>query len=1047
MNWKLFSIVIVLVIAAQAQTVRGVIGGVVTDPAQAPIKGAQVTLTNDETGEQRTAHADSQGEFTFPMVAPGRYTIEAEQSGFQKLPQHVILEVDQDIQVRVPMVTGNPTVVDVAATPVLLRTETSAIGGVIDNRTITGIPLDGRNFYELSLLLPGVSPPAQGSAGSVRGAFAIEVNGAREDANNFLLDGAYNGDPKLNGVGVTPPVDAIREFEVAASTYDATFGRNAGGQVSVVTQSGTNQVHGTAYEFFSNAALNARNFFDPADQPDPRYQRNQFGATIGAPIKKNRTFFFGDFQITRLAAGQTQVTNVPTAQERVGNFANSGLTAIDPTSGQPIQGNALPSYFLDPIGLAIAARYPLPNYNAGGANYVSSPIETDHQDQFDIRVDHALTSNEHLFARFSFVDDALFTPFAGSSGDSLLPGYGLIVPSRSQNAALGETHVSSRGFVNELRIAFNRVSNGDFQQGYANGAGANINQQLGLPELSTNPRDFGMSLVSVAGFSPIGDEDTSPEHGTTNTYQISDIVTSVRGRQIIKYGIDVRYTQENAYRDVEARGFLDFDGIYTGNPLEELLLGLPTDTGGAVMNNPEHLRTHSLNFFANETWRIKPNLTLTWGARWEYNSPAVDASNRANLYNPATGTLVPVGQNGFPRSGYNPVYINAAPSAGIAWSPKGHSSTVIRAAYGIHYDQSSLAPSEGLYFSAPYYVLNVYFPIQGVFTPSLSNPFPSNFPYPYPASATAFQRDLQTPYYQQWNFGIQQQIGKSRVLEVAYVGTKGTHLIDSRDINQPQPSTNPDFERPNPEFADINIIESGANSIYNSLQARLEQRLSHGLSLLASYTYSKSIDDASGFFSTAADPNFPQNSYDLRAERGLSDFDIRNRFVLSYAYDLPFAKGHRWIGGWQSFGVITIQSGQPFTVALLPTTDNANVGQGELGFGANQRPNVVGNAGLSNPGPQEWFNTLAFATAPYGQFGNAGRNILEGPGLDTVDFSIVKNTRFRERLNTQFRAEFFDLLNHTNFNLPDSFVGSATFGQILSSRDPRRVQFGLKFRF
>ena len=1047
MNWKLVSIVTALVIAAQAQTVTGVIGGVVNDQAQAPVMGAQVTLANDETGEHRNTTSDSHGEFTFALVAPGRYTIDAEARGFHKLPTHLVLEINQEIQIVVPVIVGEISAVEVASIQPLLRTETSAIGGVIDNRTITGIPLDGRDFYQLSLLLPGVFPPAQGSAGSVRGAFAIEVNGAREDANVFLLDGVYNGDPKLNGVGVTPPVDAIREFEVAASTYDATFGRNAGGQVSVVTQSGTNQVHGTGYEFFSNAALNARNFFDPANQPDPAYRRNQFGATIGAPIKKNRTFFFGDFQITRLAAGQTQVTNVPTAQERVGNFANSGLVAIDPTSGQPIPGNALPSYYINPIGLAIAARFPLPNYNSGGANYVSAPIETDHQDQFDIRLDHAVNAKEHVFSRFSFADDNLFTPFGGSSGDSLVPGYGLIVPSRAQNAALGATHVFTPTLLNEARLAFNRVSNGDYQQGFAQGAGANLNQQVGIPNVSGNPRDLGLSLISVNGFSPIGDDDTAPEHGTTNTYQFADNATWIHGRHIVKFGTDIRVLQENAYRDVEARGFLEFEGIYTGNPLEELLLGLPTDTGVAVMNNPEHLRSHSLDFFVNDTWRVRPNLTLTAGLRYEYNSPAVDAANRANLYNPATGSLVPVGQNGFPAAGYNADYHNFAPQLGIAWSPKAHSSTVVRAAYGIHYDQSSLAPGEGLYFSAPYYTLNVYFPIEGLFTPSLSNPFPSNFPYPYPASATAFQRNLQTPYYQQWNFGIQQQIGKYEVLEVAYVGTKGTHLIDSRDINQPQPSTNPNYERPNPEFADVNIIESAANSIYHSLQVRFQQRLFAGATFLASYTYSKSIDDASGFFSTTADPNFPQNSYDLSAERGRSDFDIRHRFVESFAYDLPIARNHRWLGGWQTFGVITLQTGQPFTVALLPDDDNANVGQGELGFGANQRPNVVGNPGVPNPGASEWFNTAAFAPAPYGKFGNAGRNILSGPGVTNVDFSIVKNTKLAERLNMQFRAEFFDLFNTTNFNLPDSFLGSATFGQVLSAQAPRRVQFGLKFRF
>ena len=372
---------------------------------------------------------------------------------------------------------------------------------------------------------------------------------------------------------------------------------------------------------------------------------------------------------------------------------------------------------------------------------------------------------------------------------------------------------------------------------------------------------------------------------------------------------------------------------------------------------------------------------------------------------------------------------------------------MIRAAYGIHYDQSSLAIGEGLYFSAPYYNLNVYYPIQGLYNLSLSNPFPSNFPYPYPASATAFQRDLRTPYIQQWNFGVQRQLGKSRVAEIAYVGSKGTRLIDSRDINQAHPSTNPNNLRPNPYFSDVDIIESQGNSIYHSLQARFEQRLSKGLSALASYTYAKSIDDASGFFTTTGDPNFPQNSYKLSAERGRSDFDIRQRFTVSYAYDLPIATGHRWLGGWQSFGVLTFQTGTPFTVALLADNDNSNTGFSNLGYGANNRPNVVGNPHLANPSAQEWFNTAAFAVAPYGTFGNAGRNFLDGPGLATVNFSIVKNTRATERLNIQFRAEFFNLLNRTNFNLPDNFVGSPTFGQITSAQDPRRTQLALKFLF
>jgi len=698
---------------------------------------------------------------------------------------------------------------------------------------------------------------------------------------------------------------------------------------------------------------------------------------------------------------------------------------------------------LNSIGLGIAALYPAPNRNVPGANLVSSPSLTDSLNKFDVKLDQTLRDSEFLIVRYSFADDGTFEPFAGSSGDPTVPGYGLHIPSRSQNATLDERRVFSPWMLNDLRLTLNRVSNGDYPQGQ----GSSINHQLGLPELSANPRDWGMTLISVNGFSPIGDEPTSPEHGTTNTYQLADTVTWQPGRHVLKFGWDLRLLQQNAYRDIESHGFFNFTGLLLGNPLEELLLGAPTETGGATENNPQHLRTHSYDFFAADTWRVRPSLSLTLGLRYEYNSPAVDAANRADAYNPATGSLVQLGQDGFPRGGYNPDYRNFAPRIGLAWSPGGHNTTALRAAYGIYFDQSSLAPGEGIYFSAPYYKFNVYYPVPGLVNLSLTNPFPSNFPFPYPGSAIAFQRNLRTPYMQQWNFGVQLQLGYARVIEIAYVGSKGTHLVDSRNINQPQPSINQPNPGPNPNYSEIDIIESQANSTYHSLQARFQQRLWQGLSMLASYTFAKSIDDASGFFNTTGDPNFPQNAYDLSAERGRSDFDIRQRFTLSYGYDLPLLKGHRRLGGWQSYGVIAFQTGAPFTVALLPDDDNANTGISQLGFGAGDRPNVVGNPRLSIPTASEWFNTAAFAVPPYGHFGNAGRDILDGPGLRTVNVSIVKNTALTERINLQFRTEFFNALNRTNLNLPDNFVGSPTFGQVVSAQDPRRVQLALKLLF
>jgi hypothetical protein len=371
---------------------------------------------------------------------------------------------------------------------------------------------------------------------------------------------------------------------------------------------------------------------------------------------------------------------------------------------------------------------------------------------------------------------------------------------------------------------------------------------------------------------------------------------------------------------------------------------------------------------------------------------------------------------------------------------------VVRSGYGIYYDQSALATGEGLYFNAPYFNFQLFFPF-GQLPLSLSDPFPANFPIPVPSSALAIQRNLRTAYAQQWNVNLQQELGRDRILEVAYAGSKGTKLLGARDENQPLPSPLQPNPRPVPQFADIDILESRGDSTYHSLQARFQQSLSRGLTALASYTWSKSIDDASSFFSSAGDANFPQNSRHTRADRGLSNFDLRHRFSLSYSYDLPFGKG-RLLGGWQTFGIWTFQTGRPFTVDLLPTLDNSNTGQSILGFGgSNERPNVLRPAALSKPSAGRWFDTQAFTLPPFGSFGNAGRNILTGPGYQSINVSIVKNARIAERASLQFRAEAFNFLNHTNLDLPNIFFGSPAFGSIQSSQTPRRIQFGVKILF
>jgi hypothetical protein len=1052
---SLFLVIIALLLpaAVTAQTYRASFRGIVYDERRAVITGAKVTLLNKETGEARTVTSDDEGKYAITSLAAGRYELSVEVTNFRKHVEEVELLVNQDQRADVTLLVApvGDFNIELFFNPQLKR-DSASLGTVIENRQVTGLPLDGRNFYELSLLVPGAVPPAQGSAGSARGDFSFSVNGAREDANNFLLDGVYNVDPKLNTFGVRPSVDAIREFEMLTSTYDASFGRNPGAQVNVILNSGSNDFHGSLFEFHRNAAFDARNFFAPASEPKPKYLRNQFGGSIGGPIKHDRTFFFVDYEGTRSREGITRITNVPTAQERAGNFTQSLFgVPTDPFTGQPFPGGIIPDFRINEVGRAIAALYPLPNRNDPFQNFVSSPTLRDDNDSFDARVDHNLTDRANLTARYSFGERDLFEPFTGAAF-SLVPGFGDTVKRRSQNAMGALTLVLTPNLVNESRVAFNRVAAAVTQEA------STINSEVGLPAISPRERDLGLSFITVTGFSPLGDEGNNPQNSVTNVYQVLNNASYVHGNHVIKFGADLRFSQQNAFRDVESRGRLQFSpfGQITGNALGDLLLGFPFLTSVARVDNPQQIRTESYNFFINDSFRVTPRLTITGGLRYEYNSPPVDAEDRANIYDVVTRSLVSVGTNGVPRSGFDADKNNFAPRVGFAWTIGSDQETVLRGGYGIYYDQSPLAPAEALYFNSPFFDNNIFFSLPGL-PLTLNDPFPSFFPFPLPDSALSIQRDLRTGYMHHWNFNVERQLGSKNMIEVAYVGSKGTKLLTARDINQPQPSVLPPglpfVPRPDPRFDDINLLESRGNSNYNALQARFQRRLSRGLSALVSYTWSKSIDDASNFFSSAGDPNFPQNSFDVAAERGRSNFDVRHRLSASYSYAFPFGRNQStdWtakvIGGWETHGIVTLQSGRPFTVALLSEIDNSGTGRSILGFGANDRPNLVGNPELSNPGTSQWFNTAAFAFPAPGTFGNAGRNILDGPGFQNMNAALVKNTHLSESVRIQFRAEAFNLFNHPNFNLPDNFLGSPTFGRITSARDPRHIQFGLKLLF
>ncbi len=1001
---SLFLIVLSLMLPATiaAQTHRASLRGTVYDPNQAAVTGAQVNLTSTATGDVRTTTTDSNGRFAITSLPSGEYEVTVEAASFNTHKEKIEVFVNQEQRLDVNLHVGTltPQIVESPFTE-LLKKDSASLGSVIENRQITGLPLDGRNFYDLSLLVPGAVPPAPGSAGSVRGDFAFSVNGAREDANNFLLDGVYNVDPKLNTFGVRPSVDAIREFEMLTSTYDASFGRNPGAQVNVILNSGSNDFHGSVFEFHRNAALDARNFFAPASEPKPKYIRNQFGGAIGGPIMRDRTFFFADYEGTRSREGITRVTNVPTALERAGNFSQSLFGAPgSPFPGISFDNGIIPEFLINPVGRAIANLYPLPNRNVPFQNFVASPILRDDNDSFDARVDHHLTSRAELTFRYSFGERDLFEPFTGPSF-SLVPGFGDTVGRRSQNGMAALNLVLTPNLINESRVAFSRVAALVTQEASV------LNSQVGLPTISPRERDLGLSFITITGFSPLGDEGNNPQNSVTNVYQFLNNWSYIRGNHLFKFGADLRFSQQNAFRDVESRGRLQFSpfGQITGNALADLLIGFPLLTSVARVDNPQQIRTESYNFFINDSYRITPRLTLNAGLRYEYNSPPVDAADRATIYDVATRTLVPVGTNGVPRSGFDADKNNLAPRVGFAWTLGEDEKTVLRGGYGIYYDQSPFAPAEALYFNSPFFDNNIFFSLPGL-PLTLNDPFPSFFPFPLPDSALAIQRDLRTGYMQHWNLNVERQLWRASVLEVAYVGSKGTKLLTARDINQPQPSVLPPglpfVPRPDPRFDDIDLLESRANSNYNALQVRFQQRLTRGFSALASYTWSRSIDDASNFFSSAGDPNFPQNSFNVAAERGRSNFDVAHRLSVSYSYAFPSRRYDGVLGtllnGWESYGIVTLQTGRPFTVALLSEIDNSGTGRSILGFGANDRPNLVGDPELSNQTTLQWFNTAAFAFPAPGTFGNAGRKYSGRTGISERERVVAEKHKANRAL-------------------------------------------------
>jgi Carboxypeptidase regulatory-like domain len=1018
-----------------AQVNTGSISGYVLDPSGKAIPGASVTLEDAARSLTRSLQTSAAGYYEFDTLPPAQYRLSVNAASFaQMTTQPVRVEVDQRVRLDLhTTLAGRGEHIAVTARAAGTNHDSSELGAVLDQSLVEGLPLNERDFLQLALLLPGTTTPVEGSQLSTRGDFAMHADGGREENNNFLLDGVDNNDSDVRGYVLQPSVDAIQEFKIATNSYSAEYGVASAGQVNIITRSGSNEFHGTIYDYLRNRDLDARNFFDGPEKP--QFIRNQFGAALGGPIVKNSTFFFASYEGLQENEGLTQLGTVPTTAVREGNLSSLGTTVIDPFSGQPFPNNTIPASRISPYSADVLALFPQPNLPGASGNYLGNPVQTEKENEGTVRLDHRFSDTSQLTARYNYGSQNIFEPFAENQTE--LPGFGDYVFNRGHNALVQYLKTLSPRTINSVLVGFNRAVRQIFDQNYT----TNVNALWGVNYLPTVPRDYGYPGISVTGYSRVGDVATLPIDRADNTYQVSDTLTLIRGAHSIKMGGELRDLQLNGYIEVYARGQIDFTGELTGSGIGDMLLGLPTLDIQSHYTGPQTLRSKTWSGFVQDDWKVTRNFTLNLGLRYEYETPATDPTNRMATFDFATGTTEQVGTNGISRSGTRPKEDDFAPRVGFAWSP--FKNTVIRSAYGIYYDSGMFVVNSSLYYNPPFFTTSVFFPSAS--SPiTLANPFAATNGYVPPAALSFIDPDFVPAYVQHWNFNIQQDVQRLGTVTVAYAASKGTDLPRSLDVNQPYPGSSPISSRaPYPAYSNMLMTESGGNSEYQSLQIMFNRQLATRLQILASYTFSKSIDDTSAFLPTSADQNFPQDSHNYHLERALSSYDEPNRATVALLYRIPGAS--RWTRGFEVSSIITAQSGEPFTPEL--STDNSNTGNTGGNFGID-RPNVLFNPKLSNPTPQEWFNTAAFQIPPQYTWGDAGRNILRGPGLATVDFSLRRRFVLREGVNLTAEAQAFNMLNRANFNLPDAFADQPlTFGKIFSAQDPRQIQFALRLAF
>jgi hypothetical protein len=1045
-----------------AQVPTATITGVAQDPSKTVVQGARITVTNTATHYNRSAVTGTNGEYRISGLPVGPYELRAEMQGFKTAAvSNIILEVDQLARVDIGLELGQiaETVQVVGTTAPLVQPEDSQVGTVITNIQIVELPLNGRNFIQLNRLVPGVVPGPHGNFfdnNTAQTDASFSVNGQRIYANQFYIDGANTTQAQSQANSFSPPIDSIQEFKLQTSQYSAELGQGGAGQVNLVTKSGTNRFHGTAYEFVRNDFFDARNYFDPPravrkatlGHELPPYRQNQFGGVFGAPAMiprvyngKDRTFIFFSYEGLRVSQQQTATALIPTLAQRQGVLTGISGSVHDPLSGQPFPGNIIPPERINPVSRQLLPYYPEPNSSDPTRNYISSSPSYTDSNYVGMRVDHRFSVTDNVMGRYQQQIKDL-QPFV------LNPNFALFAHNNSYNSMVSETHVFGPGLINEIKLSYNKNT---FGQLTGHSYKDNIVEKLAILGLNQNPRDFGVPGISISGYQGLGDSTTyEVPH---QIYQVLDDVSWMRGRHALKFGADIQRQYYNFVETLTPNGSFSFNGQFSGNALADFLLGYPASVSRSISQFSPRYRRDWLHFFWQDDWRVSGRLTVNLGLRYEADKRPISLNDTIASFDPGTGQMVLPGQNGYPRSLKEGGLLDFGPRIGFAYRLTNDNKTVLRGGYGIFYQQMPTNEDVDLAINPPFITQNSV--VSSISTPTIDFQDPFNVrngASTSPVLVFGATRQFSDPYIQQWSLDVQRSLPGEILVEAAYLGNKGTRLPMLNWINQATPGPGAvQARRPYPNFGTIYWIGPFAASSYHGLQLKAEKRFSHGLAFLVSYAFSKAVDDSSTAVIGTGDGNANiQNAHNLRAEKALSLFDTRNQFSFNWVYELPFGAGRPValrgvpnviLGGWEIDGITLLHSGQPLTVAL--GTTNANVGDGT------ERPDQLRNPNLpaSQQTVNRFFDTSAFAKAAPFTFGNAGRDTVIGPGYADVDFSAVKSFRFTEERRLQFRGEFFNALNHPNFFKPVATFTSPAFGSLTAAAFSRQIQFALKLVF